>query len=220
MSPPYDDDGYVSVFGGQVRSPAQIDYVNYEIGADIRLEWPFVSKDGAYVLPNKIDIFATAPGLKVYLPQATLVSVGQDALFRNTGANAFTVVDFDGNTIVNITSGLQWLVWVTENDTDAGDWARVQFAAGSSNAVAGALAGAGLRANVTLLDQDLVTLPLLGLYNVTQGDRACVLQNNGGVNTWTVGDAAALGNGFFFYVINAGSGILTLDPFGTQTIDG
>src|SRR5262245_44137713 len=117
---PFDDDSYVAVFGGQQRSPAQIDYVAYEIGTDIQLQWPFIAEDGAFVLPNKIDILATAPGLRIFLPQAALVSVGQDALFRNVGSNAFTVVDHGGNTIVNITSGLQWLIWVTDNDTDNG----------------------------------------------------------------------------------------------------
>ena len=214
-------DGYTNVFGGENVSPAQLDYVSYAIGADIHLVWPFQQSDATPdVAAHKIDIFAQAPNLKVFMPSAAVVTPGQDALIRNVGAIPFTVCDFAGNTLVNITSGLEWFIWITDNTTDAGVWGTVQFGAGSSSAAAGSLAGAGLRANVTKLDQNLLTTPLLGNHAVQQGDRATVLRNNGGVVAYSFDAAASLGNGFFVYVINNGSGTMTLLPYGAETIDG
>ena len=214
-------DGYTNVFGGENISPAQLDYVNYAIATDIVLVWPFQQSDATpNVAAHKIDIFAQAPGLKVFMPSAAVETVGQDALIRNTGSIPFTVVDFAGNTLVNITSGLQWMIWITDNTTDAGQWAMVQFGAGASNASAGALAGAGLRANITKLDQNLLTTPLLGNHSVQQGDRATVLRNDGGAVVYGFDPSASLGNGFFVYAINGGSGTMTLLPNGVETIDG
>jgi hypothetical protein len=215
-----DSDSYSATFGGQNRAPAQIDYVAYEIATDIHTQWPFLAEDGAFIAPAKIDISATVANLKVFMPDASIASVGQDALVRNVGLHTIGVVDFNGNTIVAIESGQQWLIWIVDDDTSSGLWARVQFGAGSSSVSAGALAGAGLRAEVTRLDQDLITTPLLGNHFLSLGDRARVLQSNGGVVGWTTEDANVLLNGWFCYVVNSGSGTLTLDPFGSQTIDG
>jgi hypothetical protein len=221
MSPPLDSDSYDATFGGENRSPAQIDYVAYTTDVDLHLRWPFLAEDGAFIAPAKLDIIASGVGLKIFMPDASIASVGQDCLVRNIGVNAFTVCDFDGNVIVNITSGLQWLVWIVNDDTPAGQWASVQFGASVSNANAASLAGAGLRADITRLDQHLITTPLLSAHALTASDRARVLQNNGGTVTWTIADANVLGNGWFCYIINSGSGSLTIDPVvAGQTVDG
>lgn len=214
-------DGYNSVFGGENVSPAQLDYVSYTLTADLALVWPFQQSDvEPNVAAHKIDVFPGVPNCKLWLPMASVVSPGQDVLIRNTGSSPFTVVDFAGNTLVTITSGLQWFLWVTDNTTDPGTWGMVQFGAGVSNANAGALAGAGLRANITKLDQNLLTTQLLGNQSVQQGNRATVLKNNGGAVTYTFDPSASLGNGFFVYAINGGGGTMTLVPNGAETIDG
>jgi hypothetical protein len=213
-------DNYTDVFGGQNRSPAQLDYVFYEISEDITLEWPFLAPDGAYIAPNKIDIEPTAGGLRVFLPSAMNVSVGQDILIRNVGASSIKIVDPSGGTIIDVASGEQWFLWLTDTSTIDGEWGSVQFGAGVSNANAAALAGAGLKAVVTRLDQNLVTTTLAGNYAITASDRATVIRNNGGVVIYTVADAAVLGIGWFCYVSNGGSGAITVDPNGAQTIDG
>jgi hypothetical protein len=57
--PPFESDSYTAVFGGQNRSPAQIDYVFYQISKDIHTQWPFLAADGAYIAPAKLDISAS-----------------------------------------------------------------------------------------------------------------------------------------------------------------
>lgn len=212
--------GYTNVFGGQNRSPSQLSYAHYEIDADIELQWPQIAAEDAYVAFAKLDINASVVSLDVMMPPADRVTVGQDCLIRNVGANTFTVVDQSGATIVAIASGEEWFVWVTDSSDPDGAWGTVHFGAGVSQANAAALAGAGLRAASMRLDQNLVTTQLASNHNVGVNDRATVLMNTGGVVVYTMALAATYGNGFFFYAINAGSGTLTLTPTGPNTIDG
>jgi len=223
---PFDNNGYTAVFGGQNRAPAQIDYVRYDYSTNLHLEWPFLAEDGAYVCPAKIDLNPSAAGLLVYLPDASIASVGQDVLIRNVGAYPAAVCDHDGGSVLYIDSGLQWLMWITDDQSVPGVWARVQFGAGVSNAVAGALAGYGLRANnVNKLDQDLYSVQLTGAYQLKFSDRAKVIENTGGTVTHTFDpvsptDQSQLANGWFVYEKNAGTGTVTLQPSTGVTIDG
>ncbi|MFZ5784022.1 MAG: hypothetical protein ACOY4R_27810 [Pseudomonadota bacterium] len=210
---------YTSTFGGQTINPAQLSYAAFTIDADLVLVWPLEAVEGADVAAAKIDVTATTSGLSVYVPAADKATVGQDILIRNTGANTFAVLDADGGTIGAVASGQAWYFYVTNNATAAGGWDSVPFGVGTSSASAASLAGAGLRARVTLLDQNLPTTPLLNDYSVTSADRATVLMNNAGAVTYDFDDAVVLGNGFMVYVINAGSGSLVLEAYSGQTID-
>jgi hypothetical protein len=211
---------YTNVFGGQNVHPADLSFVAYTISEDTHLVWPFEAVEGEQVAPAKIDITATAGGFSLYMPPADQVSRGQDALISNVGSFTFVLRDFDGNALGTIESGTSWFFFVTGNATDAGVWRGIQMGASVSSANAAALAGAGLRALVTRLDQNLPITSLLAAYNVTQSDRATVLMNTGGSVVWTFDPAASLTNGFLLYVINAGDGSLTLDPNAGETIDG
>lgn len=211
---------YNSVFGGANVNPAQLSYVSYTLAADLTLVWPFEAAEGASVAADKIDVLASTTGLNLILPDATQVSVGQDVLINNVGANPFVVRDNLGNSLATISSGVVWYLYLTDNSTTEGTWDVVQFAAGTSAANAASLAGAGLRALVTRLDQNLPTTALLANYSVMSSDRATVLQNNNGSVVWTFDSAVTLGNGWFAYAVNAGSGTVVLTPAGGQTIDG
>jgi len=211
---------YTNVFGGESISPSDLSYASYTIGADIELTWPFEAKDGSNVAADKIDVGATASGLSVFLPDATLVSAGQDILVNNVGANSFTVRTFTGATIISVAPGQAWYLYLIDNATQAGGWRIVQFGAGSSAGNAASLAGAGLRANVTLLDQNLPSLVLNGNHLCVPNDRATVIRNNGGAVVYTFNAAGTLGNGWFAYFINGGTGSITLDAAGTEAIDG
>ena len=211
---------YTNFFGGENIDPSQLSYKGYVISEDLRCQWPFEALDGSNIAAAKIDVAATVGGLSVYLPDARNVSVGKDILFNNTGAHAFTVLDALGNTLINITPGLQWFVYLIDNSTEAGGWRVVQFSAATSSANASSLAGAGLRANVSLLDQNLIISSLNAGYTFSTADRAGVFRNNTGAVTYDFDGAASLENGWFVYVINGGTGVVTLDPTAAETIDG
>jgi hypothetical protein len=211
---------YTNIFGGNEIDPASLSYAAYEFDANLSLVWPFEALDGSEVAANIVDLTATAASLLVSMPNATLASTGQSNLFNNVGSNAVTIVDYSGNTIINIPVGQMWFVYLTGNTTANGTWRVVQYGAGTSSANAATLAGFGLRANITKLDQNIVTTSLLSNYTFTANDRAQLFSNNSGVVTWAFTSAATLGNGWFIYAANSGSGAITLDPYLGQTIDG
>lgn len=214
-----DPNVYDNVFGGANVSPTDLNYAAYSFSADLVLAWPFEALPDVDIATSKVTVTPLASGLKFYMPKANLVTPGEDCLITNIGAFSITVVKTDGAQIVVIPPGIAWLVYVTDNSTEAGTWASLQYGAGSSSADAAALAGAGLRANLTKLDQNLVTTGRTAGYAVASTDRATVLQNDGGTVVYTLAGVVAETDGFFFYAINAGTGNLTLNAAPT-TIDG
>lgn len=210
---------YVTVFGGQNVNPAMLSYAGYTITATLNLVWSFEAVEGSSVAAAKLDI--TSNGSAIVLPPANQVSVGQDVLIKNVGATTFVVFANDGTTSLGtIASGEAWYFYLTDNSTAAGVWDAVQFGAGTSNANAAALAGKGLVANVTKLDQNLLTDNETTGLTIDLTRKARVVQNEGGTVVWAFDPAATLGDGFFVYVINAGTGTVTLAPDGAELIDG
>jgi len=213
---------YTTIFGGENVNPTQLSYIAYRPLADLTLVWPLEAPPDANVAADKIDVFMTAGALSVIMPPADQISVGQDVLIRNTGVFTFSVRNNDGIEIGSVASGEAWYFVVISNSTTAGQWYAIEFGVGTSAATAASLAGAGLRANVNVLDQNLPTTSVIADRTVTEADRATVLQNDDGTVTWLFDPAATLGDGFFVYVINAGGGSITLTPTGSgsPTIDG
>jgi hypothetical protein len=210
---------YVNPFTGQTVQPSQVGYEQLTISADTILQWP-VNGNTDDVVANIIEVTATTSGLKLYMPAATQVSTGQSALIKNIGATAFTVVKSDGSTIISISSGIAQYIYVTDNTTIPGTWATVTFGAGTSSANASALAGYGLKAISTTLNQayDLTVYTS----NATLGDanRAAFAVWEGGVGTIALPSASAVGNNWFAMIRNNGTGILTVTCAGSDTIDG
>lgn len=211
---------YTNTFGGETVNPALLSYIAYSISESITLVWPIEAAPDANVAADKVDVTASVDNLGVTVPLANQASVGTDILFRNPGAHTFFVYDQDGIEIGQVASGEAWYFVLIDNSTEAGEWYAIEFGAGTSSATAASLAGSGLRANLSLLDQNLMTNALIASYSIGISDRATVLQNSGGAVVYTLGSASTLGNGFFVYVINAGSGSVVLTPGGGQTIDG
>jgi len=211
---------YTNVFGGQTINPTMLSYAAYTTAVDIQYVWQFEALDGSDVMAAKMDVTTSVASLSLTFPKASLVSVGQDVLIRNVGANTFTVLGYSGATLGTVASGEAWYFYLTGNSTDAGTWESVQFGAGTSSASAASLAGYGLAAVLTRLNQNLPTTALLGNYTFSVSDCATVSRSGGGATTWTFPAATTLGGGWFVYIINAGTGTLTLTPSGSDTIDG
>lgn len=210
---------YTNLFTGQTIQPSQVGYEALTISANEYLQWP-VNGNTTDVVANIIEITATVGGLYVYMPPATQVSVGQSTLIKNVGSFPFTVVDNSGNTIITINSSIAQYIYLTDNTTINGSWDTVTFGAGTSSANASALAGAGLQAITTTLNQAYPVSKIYSNYTLQNADRASVLAWEGGVGTITLPSSNVLGASWFVTVKNDGTGILTLIPSGTDTIDG
>lgn len=212
---------YANTFGGPNVSPTQLSYVSYEMDADLVVTWPFLTVPDVAVIASKMDLSANIGGLTLFMPAADLVSVGDDCLITNVGANDIAIVDVGGNALATITPGLAWLFYITDNSTPNGVWRAIQYGAGSSTAQAAALAGAGLRAAAAKLDQNLRTVGASIDVTLTTADRALVRENTGGAVTYYLPNAATAADGWFVYLINSGSGNLTLNASSVgSTIDG
>lgn len=209
---------YVNPFTGQTLSPSQVGYESLTLSADTFLQWP-INGNNADVVANIIQVTATSAGYNLYMPSALQVSTGQSVLIQNIGSASFTVTDISGNTIIAIASGVAEYIFLTNNTTNNGTWSTVTFGAGTSSANAAALAGYGLVAINTTLNQEYAESSLFSSTVLNDTYRAQFLVWASGVGTITLPSASTVGNGWFVMIRNGGSGIVTLTPSGTDTID-
>jgi hypothetical protein len=214
---------YVNPFSGQTISPSQVSYESLSLTANLQLEWPINGND-ATPASAIIDVTATssgtATGWLLELPPASQVSTGQSLIVRNIGSNTFTVADYSGNTIIAVTSGISQFIFLTSNSTTNGTWQSVVFGAGTSSANASALAGYGLLASGLTLNQSYNLTSYFSGATLGAANRAQFNVWAGGVGAFTLPSASTVGNNWFTIIRNGGTGILTLTPVGTDTIDG
>ena len=211
---------YTNPFTGQTVSPSPVGYESLSISADTTLQWPINGNDQLQVVANIIEVTATVASLSLITPPATQVSVGQTALIRNIGANTFVVKDNAGGTIVSIASGIAQYIYTTSNTTAAGTWSTVTFGAGTSAANASTLAGFGLTAIGTTLNQSYEVVDYFGSATLPSSVRAQFNVWSSGVGTLTLPSSSSVGENWFCMIRNNGTGILTIAPQGTDTIDG
>jgi hypothetical protein len=211
---------FTNTFGGTVVYPADVSYRAVALTANVTLTWPTELATNSNVVASIMDVTPSGAGLTIRMPDATQASVGQTALFFNVGASSFTVADNSGNTIQTIAAGQAWQIYLTDNTTLNGTWRPIQYGAGTSSASASALAGAGLKAITTTLNQSAPTTLLSADYTLTSVDRARVIIWNGGAGTFTMPSASVAGNDWFFDARNSGTGGLTIQPAGGELING
>ena len=210
---------YVNPFTGQTVSPSQVGYEELTISIDTALEWPINGNTNS-VVANIIEVTATTTGLSLIMPSAQQVSVGQACIITNVGTDEFAVVDNTGGAIITIASGVSQYIYVTDNTTDAGMWATVTFGAGTSSADAASLAGYGLVAQGHTLNQAYNVINVFSTSSLIPSERAQFVVYEGGAGALTLPSASAVGNNWFCMIRNSGTGILSIVPVGTNTIDG
>jgi hypothetical protein len=212
---------FVSPFTGNVIQPTDVSYRDFTIAVNTQLEWPINGNATENVTARIMEVTASPGGLELRMPPANQTSVGTDALIRNLGANSFTVTDYEGaNTIITIAAGETKYIYVTENDDAEGTWANIAFGTGSSSADAATLAGYGLLAITTTLNQ---AHPITTFSAGTTADatfRAQTYVWTGGAGTLALTAAATLGNNWFMLIRNNGTGNLAIDPNGAELING
>lgn len=205
---------FTSVFTGQIIQPTDVSFRAITLSVTTTLSWPINGSDTDNAAARIMNVTATAGSLLLKMPPANQTSVGQDALIRNVGATTFTVADYNGNTIVAVASGEAKYIYITTNATEAGTWGIISFGVGSSSADAATLAGYGLKAISTTLNQAHVVQTFSSNYTAVAADRASSYVWTGGSGTLGVTAATTLGNDWFFMVRNGGTGTLTVTPAG------
>ena len=211
---------YTSPFSGNTIQPTDVSYASYTgLTSNLVLQWP-VNGNTGNPAARVMEISFTGSGGLVYMPDATQVSVGQDALIRNVGSTQFTVVGYGGTTIIALAAGQAEYIYVTNNTTQNGTWGMLTFGSGNYAGAASALAGYGLEALSATLNQAYTISALSATYTFLASDQATAFVWSGGTTTATLTAAGTLGSSWFVLVKNNGTGTLTVNCSGSDTIDG
>jgi hypothetical protein len=217
---------YNSPFTDNVIQPTAVSYAAYALTSTtgtIQLEWPLNGNDTDYVAARVMQVSTTSTAYELWMPPANQVSVGQDALIYNTGGVTLTVKSYGGaSTIVSIpsTGGSAQYIFITSNGTTTGTWGVIAFGSTTSLATASALAGYGLAAIGSTLNQTTPVTAFASTYTLLASDRASTYVWTGGAGTLSLTSATTLGNNWFVFVRNGGSGTLTVSPTGGNQING
>ena len=167
---------YNSPFTGNVIQPTDVSYRSVTLAANTQLQWPINGNATDDYAARIMDVTASSAGLSLFMPPANQTSVGNDALIRNVGANSFTVKDFAGtNTIITIAAGEAKYAYIKTNATEQGTWGNIAFGTGTSAADAASLAGAGLVASGSTLNQSHPSSSLVAAYTFLTTDRSRTL---------------------------------------------
>lgn len=211
---------YTDVFGGANIYPSEISYSAIALSTDVILSWPEETSTNDNLATKIMDITPSTSGLSIYLPDANKTGTGNTILFNNRGAQTFTVKTSTGVQVVTVGAGELWQVYLANNTTVAGTWRSLQYGAAVSQANASALAGTGIVAVGTLLSQSVPVTVFNANYTAGVNDRAKMFNWTGAGGTFTLPDPAVVGDNWFVYLRNSGSGAVSADPPGLIEIDG
>jgi hypothetical protein len=211
---------YTDVFGGANIYPSEISYSALALTVDVTLSWPTEASTSNNLATRIMNISAASAGLSIYLPDASKTGTGQTILFNNIGAQTITVRNAGGTQVVTVAAGTLWQIYLTNNSTVNGTWSILQYGATTSVANASALAGTGIVAVGALLSQSVPITAFNSNYTASSADRAKMFNWTGAGGTLTLPGSTAVGDNWFLYLRNSGSGAIVADAPGVTLIDG
>lgn len=211
---------YQDVFGGATIYPSEISYSAISLTTDVALSWPEETSASENLATRIIDVTPSTSGLSIFLPAANKTGVGNTILFNNRGSETFTVKNYNGTQVITVDAGTLWQVYLAANTNTSGTWRSLQYGAATSTANASALAGTGIVAVGALLSQSVPITTFNTDYTAGVADRAKMFNWTGAGGTLTLPDPAEVGNNWFIYLRNSGSGAISANPPGLITIDG
>ena len=211
---------YTQTFGGSNIYPSELSYRYVSLTIDQALDWPLETAPTNNLVARIMDVNATTTSLVITMPDAMEASTGETVLWNNVGANTFTVETATGTVICAPQSGTTFQIYLTNNSTESGTWRSFQYGASASSTNAAALAGLGIKAIATTLNQSMPVTTFSTNYTTGTSDRAKVLVWTGGAGTLAFDGAPTLGSDWFVNVRNSGTGDLTLDPSSSESING
>jgi hypothetical protein len=212
---------YNSPFTGNVIQPTDVSYRRITLTTDLQLEWPINGTSTDDAAARIMEVSTASSANELWMPPANQSSVGNDALIRNVGAVSLLVKDYTGaNTIVTVAAGEAQYIYITANPTTAGTWGIIAYGIGSSGADAATLAGYGLLAIGQTLNQSQPVTTFSSDYTALTTDRSNTYVWTGGAGTLTLTLASTLGDNWFMFLRNSGTGTLTVAGSGGNTING
>ncbi len=211
---------YVDVFGGANIYPSDVSYSAVTLTTNATYNWPEETSATSNLITRIMDLTGTGGVWALTLPDARNAGTGQTVLFNNVSAQAVLIKDNGGTQIVSVDPGESWQIYLTANSTAAGSWRAFQYGVGTSTTDAASLAGTGIVAIGSLLSQSVPVSTFNSNYALLITDRAKMFVWDGGAGTLTLPNVATVGNNWFVYVRNAGTGSLVVDTDGVSLVDG
>lgn len=211
---------YTDVFGGANIYPSEISYSSVALTASITLSWPEETSTNVNLATRIMDVTPSAGSFNITLPDADKSGTGNTILFNNKGSYTFTVLNAGGTQVGTIASGQLWQVYLTDNTTANGAWQLLQYGATTSSANASALAGTGIVAVGAVLSQSVPITTFNSNYTAGDTDRARMYNWTGAGGTLVLPDPTAVGDNWFLYLRNSGSGQVAVNTPGSVQIDG
>jgi len=211
---------FTSPFTGDVIVPTDVSYQEIALTTNKTLVWPTFATGNDLYASRIIDATANASGRTLRMPAANQVSVGTDCLLNNYGGFDFNVLDNNGGVICTVASGKAQYIYITDNTSAAGTWGIIAFGSTTTTSNASVLAGLGLTAISTTLNQSHPASSFVNGYTFVANDRAQTKVWASGAGSVTLPDASTIGNNWFFLLKNNGTGTLTITCTGVNTIDG
>jgi hypothetical protein len=210
---------YTQTFSGTNVYPSDVSYRYVSLTIDQALDWPLEAAPSANVVASIMDVNATTTSLVITMPDATEASTGLTVLFNNVGSNTFSVNTNSGTLICAPQSSTTFQIYLTSNSTAGGTWRSFQYGASVSATNAASLAGLGIKAIATTLNQSAPVSTFNSNYTAGTSDRAKALVWTGGAGTLSFDPVVSLGNDWFVNIRNGGTGDLTLDPNSGELIN-
>lgn len=211
---------YTQVFGGNTIYPSDPSYLALALTANTTLQWPMEAATGDNIVARIIDVTPTG-AYDITMPPADETSPGQVVTFKNLGSSTINVLDNGGGNLLTIADGETWTLYLTDNSDADGAWDSFQAGSVTSQAQASALAGFGIVAQAGLLSQSAPVTLFNADYTAGVSDRAkTFVWDDTGSGTLTLTAAATLGANWFVSVRNSGGGNFTVDPSGSDLING
>ena len=211
---------YSDVFGGANIYPSEISYSSVALTASITLSWPEETSTNVNLATRIMDVTPSAGSFNITLPDANKSGTGNTILFNNKGSYTFTVLNAGGSQVGTIASGQLWQVYLTDNTTANGAWQLLQYGATTSSANASALAGTGIVAVGAVLSQSVPITTFNSNYTAGDTDRARMYNWTGAGGTLVLPDPTSVGDNWFLYLRNSGSGQVAVNTPGSVQIDG
>jgi hypothetical protein len=211
---------YTSPFSGDVVQPTDVSFAEYTLTATIELYWPVNGVPATFNIAARImNISSPSSAFRIVMPPANQTSVGNDALFNNTGATSITILDYDGNSIAVVAAGKSSYLYVTDNADEAGVWGVIDFGTTTSAATASSLAGYGLLAISNTLNQSHPTLSVTNGSTFSAANRAQTMVWGGGSGSATLNTASVIGDNWFILFKNNGTGTFTINTTAGNLLD-
>ena len=211
---------FTEVFGGSTLYPSDVSYLALALTANTTLQWPLEAATGDNIVARIIDVTPTG-AYDITMPPADETAPGQLTTIKNNGASTINILDNDGGNLLTIADGETWTLYLTGNTDAAGTWESFQAGSVTSQAQAAALAGFGIVAQGGLLSQSAPVTLFNADYTAGVADRAkTYVWDDTGSGTITLTAASTLGANWFVSVRNSGGGNLTVDPSGSDLING